>query len=385
MRVLLLFTYGVSLKMWDDLGIINREISIYKKLSERNINFKFLTYGNNLDLKYKDLLNDIEVIPIQNLIVSKNLILKLFKSVLIPLKLRNVFKNIDIIKTNQVEGSWIGLIAKILFRKKLIIRAGFEWFRNYLSEEKIQRKRSYSKYLINYIYIFITELLAYKFADKIIITNKENINYIIKTFKLKKVSEKITYLPNFIDVDQFKPLNIRKKENRILFVGRLTVIKNLVNLINAFKYLDNFTLDIIGSGPYENFSKKKVNELNINTNFLGIFPNNKLPEMYNQYQIFILPSLFEVNPKALLEAMSCGIACIGTNVRGIRDIIKHKENGYLCGLSSKSISDAVKILYDNKELREKIGNNAREYVLNNCSLKSIVEEELRIYKELMKQ
>ena len=125
MRVLLLFTYGVSLKMWDDLGIISREISLYKKLSERNINFKFLTYGNNIDLKYKDLLNGIEVLPLHNLIKSKNLISRLFKSVLIPLKLRNVFKNIDIIKTNQVEGSWIGIIAKILFRKKLIM---FETF-----------------------------------------------------------------------------------------------------------------------------------------------------------------------------------------------------------------------------------------------------------------
>ncbi|MFX1384033.1 MAG: glycosyltransferase family 4 protein [Promethearchaeota archaeon] len=382
--MLLLFTYGVSLKKWEEWGIITREISLYKQLSNKNVKYKFLTYGNDSDLKYQELLGDIEIIPTQNLIKSKNLILRLFKSFLLPFKLKKIFKSIDIIKTNQVEGCWVGLIAKIFFRKKIIIRAGYEWFRNYLNEVKIQSEKNFFRYLINYIYIFITELIAYKFADIIILTSRENIKFIIKTFKLNRKREKIIFLPNFIDVNQFKPLNIKKKEKSILFVGRLTLIKNLANLLKALKNLNNFTLDLIGTGSHEVNLKNMAKNLNINANFLGVLPNYKLSEKYNLYQMFILPSFFEVNPKALLEAMSCGMPCIGTNVRGIKEIIKHKENGYLCELSSKSIQDAIITVYNNKELREIISNNARQFIMKNCSLDSIVEKELNIYKEILR-
>ena len=57
MRVLLTFTYGVSLNDWNDKGIITREISLYKKLIENNKNkFHFLTFGTDNDFKHSDLL-----------------------------------------------------------------------------------------------------------------------------------------------------------------------------------------------------------------------------------------------------------------------------------------------------------------------------------------
>lgn len=383
MNVLVLFTYGVSLKLWKELGIIKREISLYHELQKKGVDFTLLTYGDKKDLNFKQDLSKINALPIKNLIKSRYLPIKLIKSFLLPIKLKNTFRNFDIIKTNQVEGCWIGFLAKILYKKKLIIRAGYEWFRNYLSRMAIQGKKNYLKYLINYIYVYFTELIAYKLADRIVLTNKADINFIIKMFKLKRKQKKIIHLPNFVDVNQFKPLIVEKKEKHILFVGRLVVIKNLLNLFNAMKDLSDFTLEIVGSGPYENFLKEKAKELKINVNFLGVFPNSALPEIYNHYPIFILPSFYEVNPKTLLEAMSCGIPCIGTNVRGIKNIIKHKENGYLCEISPKSIADAIVNLYNDKVLQEKICKNARNHILENNSLDSTVEKEFLLYKETL--
>ena len=69
MHIILFFTYGISLKDWDESGILNREIELYKSLSKnRNTKFTFVTYGDKEDLKYSYLLDDLNIIPIYSLI-----------------------------------------------------------------------------------------------------------------------------------------------------------------------------------------------------------------------------------------------------------------------------------------------------------------------------
>ena len=62
--------------------------------------------------------------------------------------------------------------------------------------------------------------------------------------------------------------------------------------------------------------------------------------------VFILPSYYEGHPKVLLEAMSCGLPCIGTNVRGIREDVEHMKTGYLCETDHNSIADGLFELTD---------------------------------------
>ncbi|HEC93684.1 MAG TPA: glycosyltransferase, partial [Candidatus Atribacteria bacterium] len=116
--------------------------------------------------------------------------------------------------------------------------------------------------------------------------------------------------------------------------------------------------------------------------FGGSIPNKDLPIELNKSEIFILPSFFEGNPKALLEAMSCGLACIGTDVEGIREVIKHKENGYLCKTDPKSIKEAILEILNDRELETKISQNARKAILENFSLEKILEKEIKIYQSL---
>ena len=81
--------------------------------------------------------------------------------------------------------------------------------------------------------------------------------------------------------------------------------------------------------------------------------------------------------------MSCGSACIGTNVHGINSLLEHEENGYLCETNPQSIRNAIIKLYSNKPLRQKLGRNARQYILDNCSLDIISEKEYLFYKEIL--
>ena len=385
MKLLLTFTDNVSLEDWNNIGLINREISLYKKLLKKNMNICFLTYGTKEDLKFSKILEGINIIPCSDLVKSKIPGITFIKSLFLPIRLKEYFRKVDIIKTNQLNGSWVAWIAKLLFRKKLIIRGGYDWLTNHINLYKLKGSKSYLKYVLLYFQIFILELIAYKLADGIILTSEMHISYIIKYFKLKKKLKKnrIYLLRNFIDINLFKPAPLKKKDKHVLFIGRLSNEKNLFNLLDAINELDGFFLDIIGSGPEEEILKKRVEDLRINVKFHGVLPNNKIPEKINQYQIFILPSFYEANPKSLLEAMSCGVACIGTNVWGIGNIINHKENGYLCGTSSNSIKRAIETLYNNQLLREKIGKNARTFILENCSLNSISNKEYEFYNELL--
>jgi len=382
---LLLFTYKISLKDWYYSGILSREILLYHELGKNKVKYKFITFGDISDYKLRNLIGDIDLIPIKNYINANNKITSFLKSLLLPLKLKEVFRNVDLIKTNQIQGAWIACIAKILYNKKLIVRGGYEWLYRHITISRMNKKKFF-RYIIEYIFIFIYELVTYKLADGIILTNSQEIKYMIKWFKLKKKMEnkQIRLFYNYVDVETFKPLNCRKKKNHILFIGRIEKQKNLINLLNAVESLKGFKLDIIGQGKLKEDLEKYALERNINVEFLGIFPNNILPNIINKYEVFVLPSYWEGNPKVLLEAMSCGLVCIGSNISGINEIIIHKENGILCGTDSDSIKLAIIDLINNEKLRKKLSSNARDYILRNCSLNKIVSNELDFYQKLNK-
>jgi len=387
MKLLVTFTYGISLERYDRIGTIHREVSLFKELENKNIKVNFLTYGDKRDYEYADLLGQIKIFPVSKFIKSKLPLITFFKTFLLPFKLKKLFNSVDIIRTIQVYGSWIPCIAKILYNKKIVIRAGFEWLNACKNVSKKGNLKNYIKYLIRYTFIFINELISYKMADGIILTSDYDIPFVIKYYKLKKKFKKkrIQLIYNFIDENLFKPIPKKKKDKHILYIGLLHRGKNVNNLVKAFKYLEGYTLDIIGKGPDEGSMKRIAKENNLKINFLGLFPNNKIPEILNQYHIFILPSISEGNPKVLLEAMSCGLACIGTNIEGINNILKHRVNGILCDTDSKSLADAILNLYKDENLRRKIAKNARQYILDNCSLRSIAQKEFLFYQDILNE
>lgn len=85
----------------------------------------FFTYGNSGDLKYQNVLNkNIEILPKKWKIPSK------LYSLLFPLLYRKELKTVDILKTNQMNRAIAAVLTKWFYRKKLIIRCGYEWLIN---------------------------------------------------------------------------------------------------------------------------------------------------------------------------------------------------------------------------------------------------------------
>ena len=361
------FTGGVSLKNWESFRNLDREAARYNEFSKFFRNIYFFTYGDSKDLEYK-------IKFPQNLFIFTNKwkVPSKIYSFLLPFLYKKEIKEADILKTNQMNGSWAAVIAKKLYGKKLVIRCGFEWMRF-----SIFKKRSF---LIMPI-IFLLERFSYKNADLIILPTKEDQEFVSSKFKIAE--SKIKIIPNHVDINFFEPLKVKKEKNRIMAVARLEKQKNIFSLIEAMVGIPEAKLVVFGDGSLrkdlESFSKK----LGVNITFKGSILQDNLPKELNKSQIFIQPSFFEGSPKSLIEAMACGLPCIGTNVPGIKDVLIHKENCYLCNTSPVSIKDAIKNLISDYNLQEKIGRNARKTIEENFSFEKICQKELELLNSLV--
>lgn len=334
----------------------------------------FFTYGDKEDLNYSNRLPGIKIIPAYaGRKKIKNRKLAFLQSFWLPVSFRKIFSQYDILKTNQMWGAWVPLAAKWLTGRPLLLRCGFEHYYTLLAE-------NFPAWEKCTFYLF--SKIMYLSADHISVTTNKIAEFVTKRFSIRK--SKISILPNFIDTQLFD-IGSGKEifSNRILFVGRLSREKNLFALIEACKKA-GVGLDLVGNGKLRAKLEEKSVEVNADVRFLGILPNSRLPGIYAQYPIFILVSLYEGNPKSILEAMSCQRAVVGANVDGIREIIKNQENGVLCGTSVDEISSAIFRIKDDKEIRNRLGINARKYVIDNFSISNILQKEQDVYSVILK-
>jgi glycosyltransferase involved in cell wall biosynthesis len=373
-RLALFFTLGVSLRTWHDIGILDREVKLYNRLSQHFKHIYFFTYGGKKELDYKEYLaENITIVPLPLIQKSRchnvPLLLSFLYSMFVPVIHYRILKNVDILKTNQMNGAWAAVLSKALFRSTLIVRTGYSW-------SKFTQKSTTSWLKKNIIRMI--EGMAYSFTDGIIVSSSADLKYIQQNYKTKGYE---TVIANYIDTELFKPLGGEKKRNSIFFAGRLNKQKNLFSLLEAAADLP-CEITIAGSGDQKDALEKYAKEKDIKVEFLGSIPNNELPRVLNQHEVFVLPSFYEGMPKALLEAMACGLPCIGTNVAGIKEIIIHRENGYLCETTAASIKEAILEIMNNHMLQERIGRNARIMVVEKFALETVLKNEIKIYEEI---
>ena len=364
MRLIFFFTRNVSLQTWDKVGMFDREVALYERLRDLGVAVSFVTYGNSDDLAYRDRLQGINILcnrwGLPNSIYEK--FLHRFY--------RKTLKSCDLIKTNQMNGADVALRASQHWGKPLISRFGYMFSdhiaRQYGDDSSHARK---ARKLEQHIF---------KSADRIVVTTKKMAKEIREG--LPGVSGKIVVVPNYVEIDRFCPVDT-KKDYDIIFIGRLANQKNPTALLDAVMKLKNRTI-MIGDGPLEKELKEKYGNMNGRLEWMGNIPNSELPGYLSRSKMFILVSHYEGHPKTLIEGMSCGLPVIGADSPGIREIIRHGENGLLCEKNPGSIAQAIKQLLGDPELVQRLGDNARKFVLQNYALEDIVKKELEIIKEV---
>ena len=241
-------------------------------------------------------------------------------------------------------------------------------------------------------------------ADKIIATSAEMAE-IVK----KRWGKELTPLSNGVDINHFRPdiqTNLKRKlklENKkiILCVRRLVPKNGIEYIIRAMPLIleTEENVHLLLAAPRERLYKefkKLVHNLGIDSkvDFIGEIDHKILPEYFAMADVVVQPSIAEARSLSCLEAMACGKAIVATATGGLKELIIHKENGYLIPAfqrstyyvenpSQENINNLAKAVLDvlnNRDLRNKIEKGARKTALEN-SWKKICKRTLEIYKE----
>lgn len=366
MRLVVFFSRGMSLEGWRRAGILDRELALYRGLRPHLQHLAFLTYGGAEDLELASHLPGIEILPNRHLLPSN------LYSVLAPFLHRRALAGATIFKTNQINGGWCALIAKRLFRKSLVVRCGFLWSDFVARLHGGTWRETAARRL---------ERLVFRAADRVIVAADADRTAIVERYHLD--ASRVHLIPNYVDTAMFRPMPATSAVPGCLtFVGRLDEQKNLAALIAALEGLPGVTLTIVGDGPLRRRLEETASRCRVSATFLGARPHADLPALINRSTAFVLPSHYEGNPKALVEAMACGVPVIGTRVPGIREILVHRETGYLCGTSVGEIRAAVQDVMADAALRDRMGAGALLYATTTCSVQSAVQRELALLQSL---
>ncbi len=190
--------------------------------------------------------------------------------------------------------------------------------RNYLSFSEQDKKRK------------LSHKIASILCDYIIAVSKQVENDQIENYHIKR--SKICSIPNYCNKNYIKNsiqnYDIDKQDKAIfqnskiiITVGKLKVQKGQWHLIRSFKKIvekhKDAKLIILGMGELEDYLKNLILEMNLENNIFLLGHKNKNIYTYmSMSDIFVLPSLFEGMPNALLEAMACELPIIATDCYG---------------------------------------------------------------------
>jgi len=366
----LFFTKSMNLDSWAKEGSMQRELLIYNRLADYLNSVNFVTYGGKKDYQYRGQIGNINLCAVERHVTTVQNFLDLL------VRHKDILRKSDIYKTHQIRGAEVPILAKKIYGKKLVVRCGYllNFFAPRTTDNRFRREKAIR-----------LEKRAFASADMGVVTSAWQREIVIKEYKIP--AQKIKVIPNCIIPEVFRPIPHAEKEYDLVYVGRGAPQKNLMNLLEALNSLrlhgKNISFLMIGACSSKEEILKKVKEYSLNVEFKKNIPNTELPCYLNKARVFILPSYYEGHPKSLLEAMCCGLPCIGTDVDGIKQDIQHLQTGYLCKTDYESLAAAIENFLSDETILARTGRNAREYVIDNYSIDKVLKMELEMIEEVM--
>jgi glycosyltransferase involved in cell wall biosynthesis len=208
---------------------------------------------------------------------------------------------------------------------------------------------------------------------------------------------KITSIPNPIDTHIYNRCHKKEARERlglpqdrrlILFSSQrvTTPLKGMDYLIEACQLLGDLTKS---QTPYEvvilgGHAEEVVEQLPLKAHPLGyVNEEQRIVDVYNAADVFVLPSLSENLPNTIMEAMACGLPCVGFKVGGIPEEIDHKQNGYVANYrSAEDLARGIQWILNEADY-ESLSRNAIQKVVRNYSQQSVALRYAEVYQQAM--
>jgi glycosyltransferase involved in cell wall biosynthesis len=356
------FEYASTLAIFDRVGMLDRELAIYRRLRPYLRALTLITWSRGEDAVYVERLGDIGLVHNKHEWTWPTWMAIL----LVTFGLR--FPGPRLIKTNQMSGARHILRVANFWRTKLVARCGYPWSlfttRERGPDDPVTRAAK------------DTERSVFRGAAHVVGSTEEIAKLAIDRDGVPQ--GQVSVVPNYVDTDLLSPgPRASDGKKRIGFLGRFEHQKNPLALIEAVAGLD-VELVMVGEGSLRHEMAATAARLGADLKMPGNTPHRDLPAFFHGLDLFVLPSLFEGHPKALLEAMSCGLAVIGADSPGIREVLRDGETGLLTATDAPSIRAAIIRVLADRDLAGRMGRNARGEILRTVSLDRTIERELRV-------
>ncbi|MFH1639258.1 MAG: GT4 family glycosyltransferase PelF, partial [Chloroflexota bacterium] len=280
---------------------------------------------------------------------------------------------------------FIGSLAKALYGKPLIlteqglylVERRNELSRTDMPEASKQQIISFSESLVK---------TTYKYADRIVPPCYSHVKIEVG---LGADPKKIQVVNNGIEVDRFTPGPERNGHKPVVgCLARVVPIKGITYFIKAAKAVhEKQEADFVVVGGLQDKAYHKeclnlISELGIGDYFKFIGHSNAL-EWYQRLDIFVLPSLSEGVPYALLEAMSCALPCVCSAVGGIPEILPDTSVGFVVPPGeSGHLAEKISVLLSDREMRKRIGQQAYRRARKEYTLEHEADEYRKIYERV---
>jgi glycosyltransferase involved in cell wall biosynthesis len=201
-------------------------------------------------------------------------------------------------------------------------------------------------------YDLVAKRIFYR-ADRIICDSEYEKNLITGKFDI--CPEKLVVIPNGINFHEFTTREVTRDPSRLLYIGRLENYKGIHHIIGALPRLDNFSLVIIGKGPYEKDLHDLAHALNVEhkITWKKDLSREDLIREYMSAGIFISLSSFEAFGITVAEALASGLQVIVNNRGALAEFI---DNEMCIGIdpSAENLEEAIRSLKAPSVYRKKI-------------------------------
>ena len=369
---------GISLEQINAKGMLGREYQHLQALCDLGMRLNILSYGGRSELDYAPSSPDITVLCNRFEWPERRYWRRAHQIHALPL-LRS-----HIIRSRELHGVRAALRSHWAWGTPLVCRFSFLWTAGLetMPETLPEQLAEAYEYERN-VFATVTHIMptAPSLAE-------------VAAQRAPNAADKTTVVSYHVDCDNFKPIHGEKRYD-LIYVGWLYRVKNLENVLEAVER-SGATIAIVGDssvGPDGQPEEPEVKagllarfgDLDGRIHWLGKLPNEELPAMINQAKALILCSHSEGHPRAMLEALACGVPVIGSNLGGLKSTLRHEETGYLCETDVDSIAAAIETVLSQPRLIETMGANARRYALDTLSLPAVARQEYDVLRDIVRQ
>jgi len=358
---------GRGLGDWQRLGSLSREVALYRRLSQSNWGVSFYSYDRTREIPSLDFPS--RTTPQWPWLLPRRLD-ALYGAALPLLRYPRAEERPSVILTNQAHSGWPAIAAAKLWGAKLVARCGYVYGER---EEvaghtglHVKRRR-------------LEERTVFRLADRCLVPTAELADWLIDRYGID--AAKVAVVPNYVDTEVFRPLE-QPSDVDVISVGRLVEKKRHHLLIEALAGT-GLRARIIGSGNWRERLLRIADERKVALDLIPSVENDRLPGLLNRARLNVNLSRWEGHPKALIEAMACGRACLGADSPGIRNLLDHGRTGWIVSPDADEIRTAVTTLVADDERRARLGAAARAHAVDAFSLDEVFRRVRTLLEELL--